>query len=109
MAYQLCAVKMADMLGNYLETCPGPSWSEFKAQMDRFYAEAVDPMEALQRLWTIRQLEGESVEEYKYKAISLFNKVFVVVHNKDPEIEKHFLCIFRRCLQSKQVQTQIIR
>lgn len=77
--------------------------------MDRCSTATVDPTEALQRLSTTKQLDRESVEEYNFKLVSLFNKAFVVGHDRGREMEKNLLSIFRRGLHSIHVQIQIIR
>lgn len=53
--------------------------------------------------------EGESMEKYKFKVVSLFNKNILAGLNRDQEMEKLLLDIFRRGLQRMPVQTHIIR
>lgn len=93
---------VADLVENFLVTTPGATWNDLRELMDRCYWEAIDTMEVLQRIWNMT--EGESINEYKFKVVS-----FLLGLNRDQEIEKQLLGIFRRGLQRMLVQTHIIR
>ena len=107
-AYQLTSGKAENLIKHFIESVPGATWVELRTLLDRSYVEVTDPMDAIRSLANVRQRTDESIDEYKYKVISLYDKAFPG-EAMGQEREKRLVDAFRSGIANAEIQRLIIR
>ncbi|MCG7884346.1 MAG: hypothetical protein JAY96_22495 [Candidatus Thiodiazotropha endolucinida] len=75
-AYQASKGAVSDFIKRYLQEHPGSSWQQLQEEIILRFSEVTDPQHALMLLRKVRQKDGESVQVYAERLMSLAEDAF---------------------------------
>ena len=75
-AYQASKGAVSDFVKRYLQDNPGNTWPQLQEEIILRFSEVTDPQHALMLLRKVRQKEGESVQVYAERIMSLAEDAF---------------------------------
>lgn len=106
-AYQSSRGPVSDFIRRYQATNPGSTWNVFKRELANRFSEVVDEQHAFMLLRKVHQKQGESVQVYAEKLITLSEEAFP--NQQGPEIQRQLIDIFVDGLSEDHLKMKILR
>lgn len=106
-AFQSSRGPVSDFIRRYQATNPAATWNIFKGELANRFSEVVDEQHAFMLLRKVHQKQGESVQVYAERLITLSEEAFP--NQQGPAIQRQLIDIFVDGLIEDHLKMKILR